>query len=169
MLEKARSHATLYPILAVFACTGMRPEELRVLEWKNLDWENCEIEITNAAVTKRDNQSVLGGRGKAYEEVGEDVMGRDSEYIFFSRGGGFLTNDVLTERWKKFVKSNGYSGKNYILYRFRHTVGTTLSLEGKSSSCIATFLGDSSTDMVEEHYINIKGRTAADECRGIMK
>jgi integrase len=195
LLTLAKEHETLYPILCVFASTGVRPEELRCLEWSKLDWNRKTIRITNAVISKYDEQDI-DSRSKEYEAIGmtkskygkrilplddramdalrdwrkqsAELKGGDSKYIFFSEDGGFATKPSLTQRWQKFLKRHGFAKQGYCLYRFRHFYCTYLIKKGMSVDKVKKLMGDGTSGIINEVYNHLSAEDVSDEARDLL-
>ncbi len=187
LFEKAKGYQNkmVYPILAVLECTGMRPGELRALEWKNFDKEKNTIHIYQAVVTEFEEIADMKKRPKSFEVIGptKSIYGvrklhlsnvavqalidwrktldtmpsamKESRYIFPSKQGDFKTESSVKCIMQRFVKSADISDMDFMLYRFRHTVCTRLILEGISVPIIQRIMGDNTPDVILKIYNHI--------------
>ena len=186
----------LYTAITVFESTGMRPEELRALEWSNLDWNRKTIRITNAIVSGYKNIK-KDGKGTRYEfksvtksksgvrtlplsdiavhvlsewrlEMDKRPKTKNSPYIFANSSGDFIKEHDLGSRWDRFLQRNSLNGQGYIFYRYRHTFCTRLALADVSLKKAMALMGDSSTSVVLGIYSHVKAEDVGDEVRDII-
>lgn len=193
LLDLSNDNIKLHTVLSVFSCTGMRPEELRVLSWKNFDPVNKTIRITNASVktypdlAKADHVEVVGSTksksgirtlplsDKAIadlqqwrEHIQKDEILSVSEYIFCDEGGSFMKEYALTSLWRRFLNRHKLNGRGYTLYRFRHTYCTSLAKNNVTIAKTKVLMGDSSTAVIDRVYTNLASADVAEEVRGII-
>lgn len=187
----------LHAAIVLFDQTGMRPEELRVLEWRNVDLARKTIRITNASVKVYEDLSLSGGRkytevlGKtkskkgvrtlpiyddavtAITELRESIEGehfrKNSKFVFSGISGDFITELELTSHWRMLIRRLDLKGKGYCFYRYRHTFCTDLALSNISQDKAAVLMGDSSIDMVNRIYSHIKSTDVIDETRAMFE
>ena len=184
IFDKAKEYCNkiLYPMLTVLECTGMRPGEMRALEWKNIDLEKRTVYISNAVITKFEEISDLRKRPKSHEAIGPtksesgvrkvglstvavqalkdwrkelDNMPsvmRNSKYVFPSQEGSFRTESSNKCLIQRFVKKAGLEDMHFMLYRFRHTVCTRMFLAGLSINVVQHMLGDNTSSVVTKVY-----------------
>lgn len=196
LFDKAKGYQNkmVYPILAVLECTGMRPAELRALEWKNFDIENNTIHIYQAVVTEFEEITDMKKRPKSFEVIGPtksiygvrklhlsnvavqalidwrktlDTMSlaeKESKYIFPSKKGDFRTESSIKCIMQRFVKKVDIGDMDFMLYRFRHTVCTRLILEGISVPIIQRIMGDNTPDVILKIYNHITQEQALGIC-----
>ena len=72
ILSAAKSYHNpiLYTIFAVLECTGMRPGELRGLEWVDFDSKAKTIKVRQAVVTRYESIKDMKKRPRSYEAMG---------------------------------------------------------------------------------------------------
>ena len=197
IFEKSKEYCNkmLFPMIAVLECSGMRPGEMRALEWKNVDLEDKTVFITNAVVTRFDEIENLRKRPRSYEEIGptKSVSGvrivglsdlaiqalkdwrkeldtmptamRESKYVFPSQNGSFRTESSNKCLVQRFVKKAEITDMHFMLYRFRHTVCTRMFLAGLSIDVVRKMLGDSTSDVVTRVYNHMTQHQALDACK----
>lgn len=196
IFEKAKEYCNkmLYPMLVVLECTGMRPGELRAMEWKNTNLEAKNVFISNAVVTRFEEIENLRKRPKSYEAIGPtksesgvrkvglsdlavqalkewrkelDTMPsamRDSKYVFPSQDGSFRTESSNKCLVQRFVKKAGIADMHFMLYRFRHTVCTRMFLAGISIDVVQKVLGDNTSAVVTKIYNHMTQEQALAAC-----
>lgn len=104
-LEKIMSAVQIYPeikpILVLLLHTGMRPGELRALEWKNFNRQDKQLTITNAITIKADD-FVVGGKARKRQAVVGNTKTKASVRTIC------LSNEALRalNEWKKYINNN---------------------------------------------------------------
>ena len=101
IMNAAESFPEMKPILVLLLHTGMRPGELRALEWKNFNDKNKTLCITNAITIKADN-FVVGGRAKNREAVlGKTKTNASVRTIHLSDKAAQALNE-----WRRYIDTN---------------------------------------------------------------
>ncbi len=184
ILKKAKGYCNkiLYPMICVLECTGMRPSEMRAIEWANVDLEKKTVHIKNAIVTRFDTITDLRKKPKSTEEIGptKSASGirivklsnlavqalidwreelnkmppamKNSKFVFPSQTGSYRTESSNKCMVQRFVKWAGLKDMHFMLYRFRHTVCTRMFLAGLSINVVQQMLGDSTSNVVTKIY-----------------
>ncbi len=104
-LEKIMRAVQIYPevkpILVLLLHTGMRPGELRALEWKNFNSQNKTLTITNAITIKADD-FVVGGKAKKRESVVGNTKTKASIRTIC------LSNEavIALNEWREYINNN---------------------------------------------------------------
>lgn len=80
---------------------------------------------------------------------------RNSKFLFPALDGDFIGDSVLRNRFKKFLKNEGFDNKGFTLYRFRHTMCTTLIKNGTAIPTVQRIMGDNTTDVILKIYTSI--------------
>ncbi len=175
----------VFPMLAIYECSGMRPGELRALEWKNYNCEEGSVYIRNAIVKEYDKITDMRKRPKEYEVVGKTKTPysvrkillsdiaiaaldewraelnkmpsamRRSKFIFPSDTGDFKSESSVRDILRRFIKKYDLKSIEFMQYRFRHTVCTRLLTNGVDMPVVKRILGDNSSKMVEEVYYHL--------------
>lgn len=83
---------------------------------------------------------------------------RKSIYLFPGLDGDFIGASVLRNRFKKFLKNEGFDGDGVTLYRFRHTMCTTLIKKGVDIPTVQRIMGDNTTDVILKIYTSINSK-----------
>ena len=196
IFEKAKEYCNkiLYPMLTVLECTGMRPGEMRALEWANINLESKTAYIKHAAITRYETITNLKKKPKSYEVIGPtksasgvrmvklsnvavqalidwrkelDKMPkvmRDSKYVFPSQEGSFRTESSNKCLVQRFVKKAGIQDMHFMLYRFRHTLCTRMFLAGLSINVVQQMLGDSTSNVVTKIYNHMTQEQSLEAC-----
>ena len=192
ILSAAKSYHNpiLYTIFAVLECTGMRPGELRGLEWVDFDSKAKTIKIRQAVVTRYESIEDMKKRPRSYEAMGmtKSIYGirtlplsdmaasallewrkyldtmpsamKNSKYIFPSKEGNFKSESSIKCLVQRFVKSAGLKDIGVMLYRFRHTMCTRLILDGQPISVIQLIMGDNTQDVIMKVYTHVTQQQA---------
>ncbi len=175
----------VFPMLAIYECSGMRPGELRALEWKNYNKEEGSVYIRNAIVKeyeeitdikKRPKESEVVGKTKTPYSVRKILLSdvaiaaldewraelnkmpsamRRSKFIFPSDTGTFKSESSVRDIMRRFIKKYDLNSIEFMQYRFRHTVCTRLLTNGVDKPVVKRILGDNSSRMVEEVYYHL--------------
>jgi integrase len=156
MLLKVGEDESLRPwrcfvMIAVF--TGMRFEEIRTLEWRNVVMERREI-ILRAEQTKTDMPRVIPLRDEAIVAIEEmrRTSHPDDEYVFQSRHpqhrkrGAFMD---VRKGLRRVFKAAGL--KDFRGHDMRHTFASYLAQAGESLLSIAALCGHSSTETTKRY------------------
>lgn len=180
----------LYTILILETLTGARPEEIRGLLKTDVDFKNSEIHIHQAAVmrpkleggalsqsTGRDSvvgptKSPAGVRTLPIGEMGIKVIREWQEYLaknesarnkskflFPSTTDAPMRDDVLNTAFNRMKKQYNL-GKEYSLYKFRHTYATTLAEKGVPVKTAMRLMGDSTTNVILGVYTHVRNEEA---------
>ncbi|MCM1168094.1 MAG: site-specific integrase [Ruminococcus sp.] len=190
ILGAAKPNTRLYAFISIALYTGMRPSEIRVLRWSDIDWDSGTIHVNGAAKRKYDDlehstyteyvgdtKSKSGIRVIALAESAaaalrawrtaseQDSVGKDSEFVFFDEDGGFMKEEAFTSMWGRFIKSHGWKGKKYFVYRFRHTFCTRLLLSGCTPQMVQALMGDSTLNVIMRIYNGIKSKDVIEVTR----
>lgn len=190
ILDAAKPNTRLYAFISIALYTGMRPAEIRALRWSDIDWQKREIHVNGAVKRKYDDLD----KSKHDEFVGStksesgirklhladnlaqalrdwraesecDPVGRSSEFIFYSADGSAMKENQYGSLWRRFINSNGWKGKGYFLYRFRHTFCTRLLLNDISRQTVKTLMGDSSLKVIDQDYNGITSKDVLERSR----
>jgi integrase len=178
--------------LTIFSLTGMRPEELRGLEKKDVNFDTCEIHIHQAATVRPqlDTANALGksagprqiaiGPTKSQAGVRTLYIGDrgikeirawleylkknepdkyKNRFLFPSTTDIPMRDDVLNTAFTRFKKRHGL-GKEYTLYKFRHTFATTLAESGIPVKTAMCLMGDSTTNVILGVYTHVRSDEA---------
>lgn len=190
ILNAAKPNTRLYALVNIALYTGMRPSEIRVLRWSDVDWDNGTIHVNGAAKRHYDDlkhsayTEYIGGTKsksgirviplaesvaaalRAWRAMSEcDSVGKASEFIFFDVNGDFMKEESLTSMWGRFIKSHKWRGKKLFMYRFRHTFCTRLLLSGCTPQTVQALMGDSTLNVIMRIYNGIKSKDVIEVTR----
>lgn len=162
--EEARRLMEVAPpqVRAIIACglgLGLRPNEITVMQWEDIDWDAGTVAIRGTKTA--DSAATLPFREDARAEVarwhaaqGEPTSGRlfrplkGSPYREYRLGGSHVP-------WRKAfstaVKAAGID-KRITPYALRHTCATWLVEDGVPIQSVAKLLRHSNPRMLERHY-----------------
>lgn len=156
--------ALLHDLIIIFANTGLRVDEMKMIKWKDIDWNEKTIKLRNAGKTKS-NRTLLV-RGYGIPALGR-IKRRREEYLL--RNNQNLNNDELIQSlpngkfvrslkkgFKALLRDAGYKNfaGSYTLTSLRHTYATLrLTAREKRASpyALAKQMG-TSVRMIEKHY-----------------
>lgn len=190
ILSAAKPNTRLYALVNIALYTGMRPSEIRVLRWSDVDWDNGTIHVNGAAKRHYDDlkrsayteyigetksksgirviplaESVAAAL-RAWRAMSEcDSVGKTSEFIFFDVNGDFMKEESLTSMWGRFINSHKWRGKKLFMYRFRHTFCTRLLLSGCTPQTVQALMGDSTLNVIMRIYNGIKSKDVIEVTR----
>ena len=153
-------------MVLLYLYTGVRMEELCGLEWDDIDFERCEIQIRRASVyiagegvitkkpktrsgvrTIRADRSVFDALA-AYREKKEQEIRRSSgkwyptQRIFSKRNGGPLIPGTTAVWLRRFAKDHGL--RPVTPHKLRHTYATLQIAYGTDIRTVAGVMGHSS-------------------------
>lgn len=118
--EKSRDfNIELYTQFVLLACTGMRPEEMRALEWSSFNPEEKTIDIHQAVVHVFDEVKEIGKQPKSHEEISVTK----SEYSVRILTLSDLAVQALSD-WKKILKKDKNRAKAKSLFIFPNKEGS---------------------------------------------
>lgn len=134
LLEESKRYSfELFTMFAILECTGMRPGELRALEWSSFDCEKKTIHIKQAITTEFEKISALHKMPKAKEvlSVTKSVYGNRTIHL-----SDLAVNTVL--RWKYKVDRSNNLARRYSAFIFSNQQGSFKS-ESSCQSLIQRF------------------------------
>lgn len=111
--------------------TGMRPGEIIALQWSDIKDDRLTIsrsindydEITRGKNANARRVIKLSGIAKKILQEQREMLNRQGKigkYVFLSRDGGYINQQVYRESWKRFCAANGISSA-LTPYEMRHT------------------------------------------------
>ncbi|MDU7339292.1 MAG: tyrosine-type recombinase/integrase [Clostridium sp.] len=187
---KQDSDPMIYTVLILETLTGMRPEEVRALLKTDVNFATCEIHIHQAAIMKPilgssalskttgrecaigPTKSPAGVRTLQIGEYGIEAIQEwlgyleknhpakyQNQFLFPSSTDVPMRDDVLNTAFNRFKKRHGF-GKEYTLYKFRHTFATTLAESGVSVKTAMRLMGDSTTNVILGVYTHVRSDEA---------
>lgn len=193
-LSKEYHNPMIYTIFAVMECTGMRPGELRGLEWSRFNAQEKTIRIVQAATKEYAEIEEISRKTKEKEivSVTKNIYGvrtlklsdlavqalldwrkelntckpamKNSKFIFPSQEGDFKKESAVKCLMQRFAKKVGIEDMGITLYRFRHTMCTRLILEGLPVPVIQRIMGDDTIDIIMKTYTHVTQEQAMASC-----
>lgn len=193
-LSKEYQNPKVYPIFAVLECTGMRPGELRALEWSKFNEKDKTIRVVQAVSKEYEEIEEIGKKTKEKEfiSVTKTTYGvrtlklsdlavqalldwrkelnicnpamKNSKFIFPSQNGSFSSESSIKCLIQRFVKKVGIKDMALTLYRFRHTMCTRLILDGQPIPVIQRIMGDNTIDVIMKIYTHVTQEQAMAAC-----
>lgn len=153
--------------LMIYYC-GIRPEELRNLKIKNLDFENRTINL-NAEFTKTDKDRTVPMLGNLYDLLFQ-YKDKPSDYYVFgtwvnnggrhSRKNWFFPNpfqikeDTPNKEWNKLIRKE--LGIDKTLYSAKHKGADDKRKAGMDIKTICAIFGHSEEKMTERYLHSLK-------------
>jgi site-specific recombinase XerD len=148
---------SLKPHYRFIANTG-----LRVAEFCNLKWENCDLtHKTITVIGKGRKKRTITLNETAFEIVKnakESKKGTDG-HVFLRWNGGGLSRFCLSSSIRKACCNSGLSGGGP--HALRHFFATQLLLKGVPIIKVSMLLGHSSISITQKHYSHILSRDLA--------
>lgn len=134
-----------------FLYTGMRRDEVRFLEWSDIDFKRKIIRVQNKDKFSTKTEK---GRNIPMHPIVEKILRKrkqDSGFVFSSPEGGVYSVNV----WVIYIKRKAkkLNIENATIHNFRHTFASWLVMEGIDLPTIAQLLGhsDIKTTMIYSH------------------
>lgn len=151
-------------ILRFALLTGMRPKEIFLLRWEDLDWDGQRIRVRGTKTEKRVNSTRYVPLTQPLVEIlrKRQAVEESPEYVFSLSGSPRYTDyDLLREACEANGIPYGRSTRNgFELYCARHTFTTRLLLAGLSLSEVGAITGHSSRELVL-YYSHVVPESAA--------
>ena len=161
---KDNENFTNYAVIKTLSYTGIRVGELRALKWKNIDFENCKIQIF-AQMTKH-KYGPTKGNNKRLLPVDRALIDLLKEYKKWciKRKSGILNQEdfVFISEQKGTVigsntliyacrRSNDRTGLSITPHTLRHSHSAILIMQNRSLKAISKRLGNSE-EVLRKHY-----------------
>lgn len=174
------------PFVMTMLYTGMRPQEVAVLEWTDIDRINRRVMVRRAL--KRD-----GSIGDTKSSAGErdipipaplwDILNqqdKDAKYIFRDARGGRLSYTSIRNAWRRFLREvdvamgaetvthynkvtilRSVVASDLTLYCLRHTYCTDLEADGVPIDVACKLMGHSKLELTARIYTHMRADTLA--------
>lgn len=186
IFEKSKAYSfRLYTMFVVLECTGMRPAEMRALEWNAIDLDQKKVyihqaisrefeEITDIKKASRSKEFVSTTKNKknrclilsalAVETLREwkkccavnnNEKIRNSKFVFPNPEGQWLEESGLHSCVQRFRAKYGLDSDVHF-YKFRHTMCTRLALAKYSTAVAKAILGDNDDAVINDVYTHIQ-------------
>lgn len=149
--------------MAVIAYTGMRPEEIRGLQWEDIHFEDQYIDVKRAVTYVDNNRHVNIDTPKTKKSIRtvympkplyDILIGAENKEGYLIHGRD-VNKPIPGTSWSKMINKIfnqlGIKGK-YVPYDFRATYATQFKESGMSSALVADLMGHADTRMVETVY-----------------
>lgn len=139
---------SLYPIVMLALSTGMRLNEIRYLQWKQIDFDQGRITLNN---TKNGECRVVPLLGEAFDALSTWRLNlrdpRCEQYVFSGRKRDRPVD--ITAAWRKAIAQAGLI--DFRFHDLRHTAGSYLAMTGATTREIAQVLGHTSCEMASRY------------------
>lgn len=169
--EVLKNSQLLYPVIGLMINTGVRPQEVLGLRWKNVDLENGIIHVRNAITTWVDfdedgkrlsSHTVLGTTKrdtgdrdiyisdkmicaiKKWKNVAPEISKTafdDDDFVFGNTRGKHWSYSGYRNAVNDYLVAHSKDMSSLRLHRIRHTVATLLAEDEASIQYIAQLLG----------------------------
>lgn len=142
----------LYPILAVYAYTGIRRSELINLEWADVDFKSNVIAVgSNKQSMKRQRvkRSIQMHLKLADILKMQKYLTGKFRWVFAKENGNQLSVNYLREALKSLVKDTKFEGIGY--HAFRHSLASNLAAEGVDQRIIDAIMGHQTKEMRQRY------------------
>lgn len=196
LLKTSREYSLeLYTMFALLECTGMRPGEMRGLEWSVFDAEKKTIRIKQAATVQFEKLESIRRQAKAKDiisvpksaysvrtlrlsDLAVKALLEWNKYLSKSRNQRRAESPYIFPNAKGNFKSETscqsiiqrYRAEFHLegvtFYKFRHTMCTRLILSGQPISVIQRIMGDNTTDVIMKVYTHVNAEMAMKATEG---
>lgn len=196
LLKTSREYSLeLYTMFTLLECTGMRPGEMRGLEWSVFDAEKKTIRIKQAATVQFEKLESIRRQAKAKDIISvpksaysvrtlrlSDLAVRAllewNKYLSKSRNKKRADSPYIFPNAKGNFKSETscqsiiqrYRAEFHLegvtYYKFRHTMCTRLILAGQPIPVIQRIMGDNTPDVIMKIYTHVNQEMAMKATEG---
>lgn len=196
LLKTSREYSLeLYTMFALLECTGMRPGEMRGLEWSVFDAEKKTIRIKQAATVQFEKLESIRRQAKAKDiisvpksaysvrtlrlsDLAVKALLEWNKYLSKSRNKKRADSPYIFPNAKGNFKSETscqsiiqrYRAEFHLegvtFYKFRHTMCTRLILAGQPISVIQRIMGDNTPDVIMKIYTHVNQEMAMKATEG---
>lgn len=146
---------------AVGFFTGMRTGEIIGLKWKDIDFENREINIERTVGRGVESAPKTIGSVRTIDILDPlvsflkdqfEITGDQNAYVFMTSNNGhfFDSKNIRDHDWKKTLKNAGI--KYRTIYQMRHTFATMMIENGEDILWVSNMLGHTTAKMTLERY-----------------
>jgi integrase len=162
----------IYPIVLVYASTGMRRGEVLALEWTDLDWDTGMLEVSKSLEQTKAGLRIKGTKSGETRRIAlsaavvdalrehQRTQDRDRELhradygdlglIFARPDGYYYSPDKLGTRVRAAMVEAGLAGVS--LHSLRHTHASELLSKGAPIPAVAERLGHASANVTLSIY-----------------
>jgi len=154
------------PLAMLFmAHTGMRPSDIRTLEWKHLVTENCDFphvrKILQKTRHKKKTATIIPLSPNALKTLGRAKPISGGVFVF-SETSKSKSPKTLNDFWWRKVKDA--TGVSATIYQLRHNMAHAVLRSGGSIADVAAVLGNT-VEACIRNYLNEDPRHAAQVLR----
>ena len=157
---EARGKEVIADILLFGASSGMRPGEMRLLKWSDIDFRNKVITIGKSYCTKSRRIRKL-----PFNEKIEEILYRNSnkqlekrkilyEYVFIKENGYPYQLDTISKSVKKAIRDAGLPEELH-LYCTRATAATKWASNKVPIYTVSKLLGHTNPSITSRFYANV--------------
>ena len=188
-MQEMKNHY-YYEFVAMLLATGMRSGEVAALTWKDIDYQNNVIHVTNT-LTRAVNGKLIAGdstktdagkRDIPMTETIKEILSRqrakmgnivslnDSSNVFVAEYGGYVQNGVVNKAIAdvlKIIDAAGTHIEHFTAHALRDTFATRYIEQGGSPQTLKTILGHSSLEMTMDLYAHVLPNTKQQEMDSI--
>lgn len=144
------------PFIELMFYTGLRPSDIRTLEWQHL---NLQFKVINKVISKTSHKKSDKHTVPLSDSIMKVLKAWSAQnnhprtgLVFPSKKTGLaISKTALIKPWAK-IKELGGLPEELHLYTLRHHLPSDLIMKGASTMAVAKILGHSDTKMVEKHY-----------------
>lgn len=162
------AYISRYMLLTIIY-TGMRPGEIRVLTWHDIDFKNCTIHISKS--WNYDNNKIIDYDS---DEIDKETKNRSStrvikvdqhllnilsqlkqnghERLFIGKDGTIPTSSAVNKVLRKYFKKLNINKKGFHFHSLRHTHVAMLLFKGVDLYSISKRLGHANMSITANTY-----------------
>ncbi len=159
LLYRARERSPLlFPIYATAYFAGLRANELRYLEPKDINFKENYIIVRSKPENRiKDHQERIIPLNSKLKEILLKHIKRNppQKWLFETKDGRPRVNN-LNRELKEIAKQVGINPEGMCLQVLRETFGSHLRKKGVDIGLISEYMGHSSIDVTLRHYAHIK-------------
>jgi len=160
ILETAkRMYPHIYPFLATFVYTGMRPNELYALKWYNVDLKGGKIFVEEGRSLGEDTPPKTSSSQRDVYMIPmlseiltehKKTMTSPTDYVFKNTVSKPLCEQVVRRLWIKILDKAGIEKRR--MYILRHTFATQALALGENPSWVSAMLGHTDAQITFRKY-----------------
>lgn len=129
--------------LKTIAFTGMRRQEALALDWDDIDFGNSVVKIRKGKGKKERIVPLPESLSSDLWAYLQTRLPLSTQAVFISNAGNRLTPSPAQNRFNKYIKKAGLSGKGYTIHKLRHSYASLLVQNNADLLSVQKLLGHS--------------------------